>query len=271
MRSFVDWLRRSLVYTLTFVLGFLGALTLIAAFNQPQTTIFLPIGLGVLVFLLLGLLPPFKDVVLRLALTGVIASGSLSAWFISEPPAASEPHHRLSILVPILSVAGPTLCFIVVLLLWEERRSVSRIVWNWLALLVALTWVVSYYSASHNLNGVVILPHSSFRYNSDIAQAHSLAHRGVLQAICFGATAVAGVGLAAASRASKLATALVGILFPCCLALFDEGRYRMEFSERFAIRSLVIDGLVILVAFAIAMIATVGSRRKTQAQPPTAA
>ena len=257
----VDWLRRSLVYTFTYVLGFLAALTVIAATTQPDTTIWLPLGLGLLFFLLLALLPPFKNVVLRLSLTGVITSGSLAAWFISEPPAASEPHHRLAILVPILGATGPAMCIIVVLLLWEERKLVGPAVWNWLALLVAMTWLVSYYSASHSIDGVMLLPHSSFRYDSDIARAHSIAHRGFLQVICFGSAALASVGLAAASRASKSATAIVGLLFPLALAMFDEGRYRMEFAEHFAKRSLAIDGVVVFVGFAVAMAATATSRR----------
>src|SRR5579863_3672335 len=153
VRSLVDWLRRWLVYSLTFVLGFLAALTVIAAATQPETTVWLPLGLGLLFFLLLGILPPFKEVVLRLALTGVITSGSLAAWFISEPPAVSEPHHRIAALVPILGATGPAMCIVVVLLLWEERRKVSRPVWNWLALLVAMAWLVSYYSASHSFDG----------------------------------------------------------------------------------------------------------------------
>jgi len=257
----VDWLRRSLVYTLSYILGFLAVLTVIAASTQPETTVWLPLGLGLLFFLLLGFLPPFKDAVLRLSLTGVITSGSLAAWFISEPPAASEPHRRLAILVPILAATGPAMCIIVVLLLWEERKMVGRAVWNWLSLLVAMTWLVSYYSASHNINGVMLLPHSSFRYDSDIALAHSLAHRGFLQIICFGSAAIASVGLAAASRASKPATFLVGLLFPLALAIFDEGRFRMEFAEHFAKRSLEMDGAVVIVAFAVAMFATAGSRR----------
>jgi hypothetical protein len=234
---------------------------LVAAATQVETTVWLPIGLTLLFFVLLALLPPFKNVVLRLSLTGVIGSGSLAAWFIAEPPAASEPNHRLSVLVPILGITGPTLCIIVVLLLWEERRTVSRAVWNWLGLLVAMAWLVSYYSASHNINGVVLLPHSSFRYDSDVARAHSLAHRGLLQVICFGATAIASVGLAVASRASLRSTVAVGLLFPAALAMFDEGRYRMEFAEHFARRSIAIDGVVILVAFALAMAATAASRR----------
>ena len=265
--SFVDWLRRSLVYTITFVLGFLAVLTLIAAATQSETTVWLPIGLGVLFFVLLGFLPPFKNVELRMSLTGVITSGSLAAWFISEPPAASEPHHRLALLVPILGATGPALCIILVLLLWEERRAIRRAVWNWLALLVAMTWLVSYYSASHNINGVMLLPHSTFRYDSDIALAHSLAHRGLLQVLCFGSAAIASVGLATASRASKPATLAVGLVFPCALAFFDEGRYRMEFAEHFAKRSLAIDGVVILIAFTLAMFATLASRRALSAVP----
>jgi hypothetical protein len=263
----VDWLRRSLVYTITFVLGFISVLTLVAAALQPETTVWLPVGLGVFFFLLLGLLPPFRNIELRMSLTGVITSGSLAAWFISEPPAASEPHHRLAILVPILGATGPALCIFLVLLLWEERKAILRAVWNWLALLVAMSWLVSYYSASHSIDGVMLLPHSSFRYDSDIARAHSLAHRGLLQVLCFGSAAIASVGLAAASRASKWASLVVGILFPSALALFDEGRYRIEFAEQFARRSLAIDGAVILVAFTLATLATRVGRRVVSPAP----
>ncbi|MHB8636295.1 MAG: hypothetical protein ACYC96_07465 [Fimbriimonadaceae bacterium] len=260
-----DWLRRSLIYALTFVLGFLGALTLIASFNQPETTIFLPMGFGLLFFMLLGLLPPFKNVVLRLALTAVVTSGSLAAWFISEPPAASEPNHRLSVLVPILGITGPALCIILVLLLSEERKVVSRPVWKWLALVVVMTWLVSFYSASHNVSGVVLLRHGSFRFNSDIGQTHALAHRGILQIICFGMTTAASVGLAASSRASAFATGVVGLLFPSGLALFDEGRCRIEFAEHFARRSLAIDGVVILAALLVTMAMTSPGRRRVSA------
>ncbi|HLK15105.1 MAG TPA: hypothetical protein VKT78_09890 [Fimbriimonadaceae bacterium] len=270
MLRIVDWMRRTAVYTITYVLGFLAALTVIAAATQPETGAWLPISLGFLFFALLGLLPPFKLVELRLALTGVMTSGSLAAWFISEPPAASEPHRRLAILVPILCATGPALCLLLLALLWEQRRTVSRSVWNWLSLLVAMSWLVSYYSASHNIDGVTILPHGNFRFDSDVARAHSLAHRGLLQVLCFGSAALASVGLATASRATRPATVAVGLLFPSALALFDEGRYRIEFAEHFAKRSLAIDAIVILAAFAVSMAATMVSQSFTarrQASP----
>lgn len=242
-------------------------MTIVAAVAQQEPTMWLPLGLGLLYFIALGFLEPFKNVVLRLPLVGVITSGSLAAWYISQPPSPSEPSHRITALVPILGALGPSLCLIVVFLLWEERKAVNRQVWNWLTLLVAISWLVSYYSASHVVNGLMIAAKTGMRYDSDVIRAHTLPHRMTLQVVCYGTASLAAVGLASASRASKATAAIIGLIFPLALVAFDEGRYVMQFADSISKRSIMVDLVSVATAYTIAMVANFVKGRKAADEP----
>ena len=245
MGRLLDFLRRFLVYALTYLLGFLGALAAVGAATRLETTAWMPFALGVVFLIAIGLLPPFKSIVLRLALAGFLTSGSLAAWFISEPQAASEPGERFTFWAPILASTGPALCGIVLLLLSDERKVVERVVWVWTIALVIAVWFLSYFSAYHNLTGPVQVPHPSFRFTTDFVATHTIPNRGWYQAIFFFVVTAACASLATMGRAKKAWWAFVACGIPLALALFDELRNTLEFTAHLSKRNLAMDVAVI--------------------------
>jgi uncharacterized membrane protein YhaH (DUF805 family) len=270
VRRVIDFLRRFSVYALTYLLGFIGALAYVAAATQVETTTWMPLTVGVLFYFALALLPQFKNIVLRLPVAGFFTSGALALWFMSEPAAASEPNERFSILIPILAALGPASCGLLVLLLWEERRAVSRTVWFWLVSLVAAGWFVSYFSSDHNLAGAVIKSHPSLRYSETFAQDHNLPHRAVFQALAACFISLLAVALAAASKAQKSKQWAFAFVVPIIYAAYDELRNTLEFTERISKRNVLLDASVILLSVVVAMSVFnfFAKQQKTERLPP---
>ena len=236
-----DFIRRFVVYGLTYTLGFLATLVVVATATRMETTSWMPVAVGLVFLLSLGLLPPFESIALRLTVVALFGSGALAAWFLAEPSAASEPNERFSVLVPLIGSIGPILCGIVLLLMWEERRCVSRAVWAWMFSLIALGWLVSFYSTMHDLAGSVLLPHPSFRYSNDFAATHAIPMRRWYQAVFYTVSAFVAAGLAAACGAPKGKRLVFALIVPISYALFDELRNTIEFTDIYSKRDIALD------------------------------
>lgn len=256
----MDVARRSLVYVLTYLLGFLGTLVIVASATRPDTTVWLPIGLAFVFYAGLASLRPLRSAVLRLLLAGALAAGSIALWLMSEAPAASEPNQRLGLYVPFLGLIGPALCLIVVIFLPEERRGVSAKTWLWIFVYTGLAWFTSFFSTQHSRlpSRRLLLPEPD---TTVIGQVSSVSHRGVIQVLFFALVTFAAWQLARASGARAAHRVLLALALSGALIFFDEARPRFEVTGRFAVRSVELDATItIAIIICLELFALLGAR-----------
>jgi hypothetical protein len=258
----LNWIRKAMIVGLTFLIAFLGTLVVVAAATKPEASTWMPLALGFLFYIALGLLKPFKAAVPRLAISAQFASGALSLWFISEPPAASEPNQRFTEYMLILCSVGPVLCALLLVLLVEERKKVPARAAGLVFIVILFGWAISFFSEWHSLAGLHHLAAASIRFISQIGNSHALPHRRLLQIGFFALSTIFVWILASSGGASRSRRLAVCAMIVGGFVLFDEFRLPFELSLPISKSSLSVDVIAVATAFGVCEVLAKARRPK---------
>jgi VanZ family protein len=234
-------LANALTAVAAFALGLVAILVLMAMATRARDGGWLPPALTLVFWALLGLLPEVRKTVPRAALTAALGGGVCALWAISEPPSLADTERFFVFLPPLAGIV----VLVAALLAPGAKLERPAQLWTRAALLVALAWLVAYFSSSNGgAGGMLRFMVTSLGVPARFAETVLVPLRKTIHFTFYGCVGLAAWNLAQASLAQgpKQARRLAfGLLFALSVASFDEARQSTQPGRTGAVTDVLLD------------------------------